>query len=90
MDEEEEGALADLVGFLRKRRGQSGIVYCHKRVTAEELARELNEALGNVGDGANINTASEKQFLAMPYHGKMSDGDRSLAQVRGVVVADYM
>lgn len=24
------GALQNLVGFLRERRGQSGIVYCHK------------------------------------------------------------
>lgn len=24
------GALQNLVGFLRERRGQAGIVYCHK------------------------------------------------------------
>ncbi|CAN0324972.1 unnamed protein product [Ectocarpus sp. 6 AP-2014] len=71
------GALEHLVGFLRERRGQSGIVYCHKRDTAEELAKALNRALREESllDG-------RKAFLAMPYHGKMSDHDRTEAQAR--------
>ncbi|CAB1107223.1 unnamed protein product [Ectocarpus sp. CCAP 1310/34] len=71
------GALEHLVGFLRERSGQSGIVYCHKRDTAEELAKALNRALRKESllDG-------RKAFLAMPYHGKMSDHDRTEAQAR--------
>ncbi|CAN0131723.1 unnamed protein product, partial [Ectocarpus sp. 12 AP-2014] len=71
------GALEHLVGFLKERRGQSGIVYCHKRDTAEELAKGLNRALREESllDG-------RKAFLAMPYHGKMSDHDRTEAQAR--------
>ncbi|CAN0286827.1 unnamed protein product, partial [Ectocarpus sp. 12 AP-2014] len=71
------GALEHLVGFLRERRGQSGIVYCHKRDTAEELAKALNRALREESllDG-------RKAFLAMPYHGKMSDHDRTEAQAK--------
>lgn len=75
----DDQALMDLVGFLLKRRGQSGIVYCHKRATAEDLAAALNGALQDAG-GA-------KQFLAMPYHGKMSDHDRREAQVRRALMA---
>ncbi|CAM9760646.1 unnamed protein product, partial [Ectocarpus fasciculatus] len=71
------GALQHLVAFLRERRGQSGIVYCHKRATAEDLAKALNRALREetVLDG-------RKAFLAMPYHGKMTDHDRTEAQAR--------
>eukprot|EP00903_Cladosiphon_okamuranus_P013410 g12495.t1 len=69
------GALQNLVGFLRKRRGQAGIVYCHKTATAEDLAKALNRALREDAllDG-------KRAFLAMPYHGKMSDADRTQAQ----------
>ncbi|CAM9751871.1 unnamed protein product, partial [Pylaiella littoralis] len=70
------GALQNLVGFLRKRRGQSGIVYCHKRATAEELAKALNRALNR----EDVLLEDQKAFIAMPYHGKMTDADRSEAQ----------
>lgn len=46
-----------------------------QRVTAEGLATELNRALRDDGGGGD-------DFLAMPYHGKMTDAQRSDAQVR--------
>ncbi|CAN0081285.1 unnamed protein product, partial [Scytosiphon promiscuus] len=72
-----DGALQNLVGFLRERRGQSGIVYCHKRATADELAKALTRTLR---EDALID--GRRAFLALPYHGKMSDADRTEAQAK--------
>lgn len=68
-------------------------VCAFKRATAEGLAQALNKALGSPvaaddgegekgRDGRGRCNRGGKTFLAMPYHGKMSDADRSLAQVR--------
>lgn len=55
--------------------------HCLKKqtATAEDLAKALNRALREDAllDG-------QKAFLAMPYHGKMSDADRTQAQVTPV------
>ncbi|CAM9415422.1 unnamed protein product [Choristocarpus tenellus] len=70
-----ENALDDLVDFLRSRRREAGIIYCHKRDTAEDLAQELNVKMRQ-GSGESQGIA----FRAMPYHGKMSDAERCDAQ----------
>lgn len=47
-----------------------------QRATAESLAQALNEALKH--------QPGSRQFLAMPYHGKMTDSQRTEAQVTTV------
>ena len=44
--------------------------------TAEELAAALNRALRQ-----DALLEGSRPFLAMPYHGKLSDADRTQAQV---------
>ena len=55
---------AELLRFLRERRGQSGIVYCGTRKGVEEVARMLVE------NGVD----------AVGYHAGMGDSERALAQ----------
>ena len=69
------GSGRQLMGFLARHRGESGIVYCASRKGTEVLAAAL------VGDG----------FDAVAYHAGMEDGRRNAAQDRfqredGVVV----
>ncbi|MGH7941683.1 MAG: DNA helicase RecQ [Limisphaerales bacterium] len=58
------GAYAQILSFVRSRPGESGIIYCQARKTAEEIARKLEE------DGVT----------ALPYHAGMENSDRSKNQ----------
>jgi ATP-dependent DNA helicase RecQ len=58
------GGYNQLLAFLRERRGDSGIVYCLARRTAETLAGRLNE------DGIN----------AKPYHAGLTAAERTRHQ----------
>jgi ATP-dependent DNA helicase RecQ len=57
-------AYDQLLEFLRARRRESGIVYCHSRKTSERLAEKLTE------DGVK----------ARPYHAGLTPGERSTNQ----------
>ncbi|HEX7861398.1 MAG TPA: DNA helicase RecQ [Verrucomicrobiae bacterium] len=58
------GAYDELVGFVRARKNEAGIVYCMSRKGAENVATKLNE------DG----------IKAAAYHAGMEAGDRSRVQ----------
>ena len=69
------GPGADLMAFLRERRGQAGIVYCLSRRKVEATAERLSQA----------------GFDALPYHAGLSAQARRLCQERfqrtdGVIV----
>jgi ATP-dependent DNA helicase RecQ len=58
------GAYEQLLGFLRARPRESGIVYCQSRKSTESVAERLNE------DGVK----------AKPYHAGLTPGERSQHQ----------
>ncbi len=58
------GPCADLLAFLRDRRGQAGIVYCLSRRKVDLTAEKLKQA----------------GFDARPYHAGLSAADRRLCQ----------
>jgi len=58
------GAYEQITDFLRARPGESGIIYCQARKTADSLASKLNS------DGVR----------AAAYHAGMETGDRSRSQ----------
>ncbi len=58
------GAYEQILDFIRARKGESGIIYCQARKTAENLASKLN--------ADNIRAAA--------YHGGMETADRSRSQ----------
>src|SRR5262249_12435566 len=58
------GAYEQTLSFIREKPGESGIVYCQSRKTAEQLATRLNE------DG----------IRARPYHAGLETSDRSQHQ----------
>ncbi len=58
---QKDRAFSQIVGFLRGRRGESGIIYCSSRKGAESLAAKLAE------DG----------FAARAYHAGLSDTERA-------------
>jgi ATP-dependent DNA helicase RecQ len=59
-------ALAQIIAFLEKRRGQSGIIYCGTRKQVDELCAALN---------AN-------RWVALPYHAGLEDEVRRQNQER--------
>jgi ATP-dependent DNA helicase RecQ len=50
-----------VISFLKGRKGESGIIYCHSRKACESLAESLQE----------------EGFAAKPYHAGLSDKDRA-------------
>jgi ATP-dependent DNA helicase RecQ len=59
-----ENSTRQLLAFLEKHRGDSGIVYCSSRNATERLAQKLSEA----------------GFRALPYHAGMGQPDRGRNQ----------
>ncbi|WNY25448.1 DNA helicase RecQ [Methanolapillus millepedarum] len=53
-----------IISYLKKNRGKSGIIYCQSRESVERLADRLNKA----------------GFSALPYHAGLSDDRRSKNQ----------
>jgi len=64
--EPKEKGYAKLLEFVRGRKKESGIVYCHSRKSAERLAVKLDD------DGVR----------ALPYHAGMESADRARNQDR--------
>lgn len=61
---EKRDTTTQIISYIKKHRGQSGIVYCWQRKTTEEIAEKLRMA------GIN----------ALPYHAELSDSLRSSTQ----------
>ncbi|MDV0446956.1 ATP-dependent RNA helicase DbpA [Methanosarcinaceae archaeon Ag5] len=53
-----------IISYLKKNRGKSGIIYCQSRESVERLAERLNKA----------------GFSALPYHAGLSDDKRAKNQ----------
>jgi len=57
-------SFEELVGFLRDREGESGIIYCLSRKSTEQVALDLNR----------------NGFKALPYHAGLNRADRERHQ----------
>ncbi|MDO8470001.1 MAG: RecQ family ATP-dependent DNA helicase [bacterium] len=57
-------ALAQVINYAEDHQGQSGIVYCHSRATAERVAARLSDA----------------GIAAMPYHAGLPQKERTANQ----------
>lgn len=57
-------ALQNLVGFLKERQGESGIVYCHKVSLAREGRRAGGEAGGGLTLCIRISAAHQEKALS--------------------------
>ena len=56
--------FSEITDYLRKHRGEAGIIYCQSRNSVESLAKKLNVA----------------GFRALPYHAGLSDRERTRNQ----------
>lgn len=56
--------FSEITDYLRKHRGEAGIIYCQSRNSVEALAKKLNVA----------------GFRALPYHAGLSDRERTRNQ----------
>ena len=56
--------FSEITDYLRRHRGESGIIYCQSRNSVENLAKKLNVA----------------GFRALPYHAGLSDRERTRNQ----------
>ena len=56
--------FSEITDYLRRRRGEAGIIYCQSRNNVENLANKLSRA----------------GFRALPYHAGLSDGERARNQ----------
>jgi ATP-dependent DNA helicase, RecQ family len=61
-------SISQIIEYVRKNRGKSGIIYCLQKKTTEELAEKLRNA----------------DVRALPYHADLSDGVRSSTQEKFV------
>ena len=59
-----DGPTKQVIALLKKRRGESGIIYCQSRKSCESLAERLVEA----------------GFAARPYHAGLPDAERATNQ----------
>ncbi len=56
--------FSEITGYLRRHRGEAGIIYCQSRNSVEALTKKLNLA----------------GFRALPYHAGLSDSERNRNQ----------
>jgi ATP-dependent DNA helicase RecQ len=65
---DKKGAIPQIIGYVCRHRGMSGIIYCLQRRTTEEIAEKLQKA----------------GIKALPYHADLSDAVRSATQEKFV------
>jgi ATP-dependent DNA helicase RecQ len=65
---DKKGAIPQIISYVSRHRGMSGIIYCLQRRTTEEIAEKLQKA------GIN----------ALPYHADLTDAVRSATQEKFV------
>ncbi|AKB13421.1 ATP-dependent DNA helicase RecQ [Methanosarcina thermophila] len=59
-----KNTFSEITDYLRRHRGEAGIIYCQSRNSVEALTKKLNLA----------------GFRALPYHAGLSDADRARNQ----------
>ncbi len=65
---DKKGAIPQILGYVCRHRGMSGIIYCRQRLTTEEIAEKLQKS----------------GIRALPYHADLSDTVRTATQEKFV------
>jgi ATP-dependent DNA helicase RecQ len=65
---DKKGAIPQIISYVCRHRGTSGIIYCRQRQTTEKIAEKLQKA----------------GIRALPYHADLSDAARTAAQEKFV------
>jgi superfamily II DNA helicase RecQ len=79
----------DIVDYVATQHGGTGIVYCHKKATVEEIAHELKLAgIAAAPFHGSMNAKAKEQTLAAWLHGDLQVRGLDDAVVIATVVDD--